>query len=194
MNARKAKKAPITKDLILDEIFELIEMRGWAHLTFRDIADHMGISLVDLHGYFPSKYDILKAMGARIDHETLKRVDSDIQTLTPSDRLFDVLMARFEASKPYKISLRRMWHEGLKQPHLVVAYLPLGFNSMIWILEAAGMHHSGLKGLVQVNAFGLLYLKLVHTWLEDPSEDMSKTMAEVDKNLQKFNNCFSKIF
>lgn len=194
MNTRKAKKSPISKDMILDEVFELIEMRGWVNLTFHDIAGHMGITLVELHTYFPSKYDILKAIVSRIDHDTLKLVASDIETLTPVDRMFDVLMARFEASKPYKPALRRMWHEGLKHPHLVAAYFPLGFNSMIWILEAAGMHNPGLVGIIQVNAFGILYLKLVHTWMDDASEDMSKTMAEVDKNLKRFSDCFSKRF
>jgi AcrR family transcriptional regulator len=191
---RKKKKAPLTSDLLLDEIVELIEMRGWVQLTFHDIAGHIGITLVELHNYFPSKYDILKAIVSRIDRETLKLVASENETLSSADRLFDVIMARFEASKPYKLALRRMWHEGCKHPYLIAAYFPLGFNSMIWVLEAAGMHHPGLMGIIQVNAFGLLYLKLVHTWLEDPNEDMSKTMAEVDKNLKRYSNCFSKRF
>jgi ubiquinone biosynthesis protein COQ9 len=194
MSPKKAKKMPVTKDLIIDEVFELIEMRGWVHLTFHDIADHIGITLVDLHTHFPSKYDLLKAMVERIDRETLKLAAADIETLTPSDRLFDVLMARFEASKPYKLALRRMWDEGFRHPQLIVAYFPLGFNSMVWILEAAGMHHPGFMGLIQVKAFGVLYLKLTHTWLEDQNEDLSKTMAEVDKNIKRFSDCFSKKF
>jgi AcrR family transcriptional regulator len=194
MKAQKTKKKEVTKDLIIDEVFELIESRGWVHMTFHDIVDHMGTSLVVLHGYFPNKYELLKAMVARIDQETLKRVSSDIESLSPSDRLFDVIMARFEASKPYKAALRRMWHEGFRYPYLMVVYFPLGFNSMIWILEAAGMHCSGLMGILQVKAFGLLYLKLLNTWFEDMSEDLSKTMAEVDKNVKRFRDYFLKLF
>ena len=194
MSPQKTKKSTLTKDLIIDEVFELIEMKGWVDLTFHNIADHIGITLVELHHFFPSKYDILKAMIARIDRETLELIAVDVETLSPSDRLFDVLIARFEASKPYKLALRRLWHEGYRHPHLVLAYFPLGFNSMIWILEAAGMHHPGLMGLIQVKALGLLYLKLVHTWLDDQTEDLSKTMAEVDKNIKRFSDCFSKKF
>jgi AcrR family transcriptional regulator len=194
MTTKKAKKSAVTRDIIIDEVFELVEMRGWVNLTFHEIAEHMGITLVELHAFFPSKYDILRAMISRIDRDTLNLIAADIDTLSPQDRLFEVLMARFEASKPYKLALRRMWHEGYRYPHLVVAYFPLGFNSMIWILEAAGMHHPGLMGLFQVKAFGLLYLKLVHTWLDDQTEDLSKTMAEVDKYIKRFNDCFSRKF
>ncbi len=53
------------------------------------------------------------------------------------------------------------------------------------MLEAAGIDTGGYKGAIKIAGLTALYLKTLKTWREDDSEDMAKTMAELDKNLER---------
>ena len=56
---------------------------------------------------------------------------------------------------------------------------------MTWMLEAAGLQTTGLKGAVRVAGLSGLYIKTLWVWRDDDSPDMAKTMAALDKNLTR---------
>jgi hypothetical protein len=56
---------------------------------------------------------------------------------------------------------------------------------MSWVLEAAGMDTSGIKGAIRVAGLGGIYLNVLRTWMEDDSADLGRTMAALDKNLSR---------
>ncbi len=87
---------------------DLAKERSWGDITLADIARAANLSLADLRREFTCKSDILRAFQAELDAEVLARAKPAGETQTPRDRLFDVVMTRFEAMQPYKPALKRI--------------------------------------------------------------------------------------
>ncbi len=99
------------------------------------------------------------------------------------DRLFDVLMMRFDAMGEEKEALRRIAADLRRDP---IASAPLArplLQSMGWMLEAAGIDSSGIAGALRVRGLAFVWGAAFRVWLED-GEDQSKTMAELDRRLR----------
>ena len=94
----------IDKSTIAQGIFTLLEEKDWAALTLNDVANHLSISLEELHHFATSKEALLAVMISYIEEQTLKYIDQDLITENTSkeDQLFDSLFARFEAAIPFK--------------------------------------------------------------------------------------------
>ena len=58
-------------------------------------------------------------------------------------------------------------------------------RSMIWMLEKAGVSSAGLKGRVRAAGLNAIMLSAIRVWLKDDSEDMSATMARLDRDLAR---------
>jgi hypothetical protein len=56
-------------------------------------------------------------------------------------------------------------------------------RSLSLMLEAAGLSASGLRGELRLQGLGAVYTAGLRAFANDESEDLSKTMAEVDKRL-----------
>jgi hypothetical protein len=56
---------------------------------------------------------------------------------------------------------------------------------MAWMLEAAGVSTAGLRGRLRVRALAVLYLSELRVFLRDDTEDLSKTMAALDRRLRQ---------
>ena len=88
--------------------FDLAEKRGWRDVTLLDIAQAAGVSLSDLRREFTSKNDIIRAFQQEIDAEVLAKTKAAPETQSPRERLFDIVMTRFELMAPYKQALKRI--------------------------------------------------------------------------------------
>ena len=158
--------------------------RGWRGLSLADIATSAKVSLADLCTHFASKAAILAAYGRRIDAKVLEESSTeDMSGETARDRLFDVLMMRFDAMGEEKEALRRIAADLRRDP---IASAPLArplLQSMGWMLEAAGIDSSGIAGALRVRGLAFVWGAAFRVWLED-GEDQSKTMAELDRRLR----------
>jgi len=134
-------------------------------------------------GYRRSKPAILGALSRRIDAATIDlpaEADASAQ-----ERLFEVLMHRFDLLTPYKPGLKGLARDarrGRLDGLALACHLP---RSLAWMLEASGVSASGLKGKVRVKLLGLAYLSTLRIWLRDDSPDLAKTMAALDKALKR---------
>jgi len=173
------------EEKIIKAALRLAVTRGWRELSLADIAKPARVSLPVLSKLFASKADILAAYGRRIDAQVLEAASGeDMTDETARDRLFDVLMMRFDALAPDKEALKRIAVD-LRRDPLASAPLARPFlQSMGWMLEAAGIDSSGLKGALRVRGLALVWSAAFRVWLDD-SEDQSKTMAELDGRLRQ---------
>ena len=77
-------------------------LNGWRKARMTDIAEEAGLTLAELHDKYPSKTALLNDFVLHIDRIVLKgavkTVDEDSSY---RDRLFDILMRRFDALNPY---------------------------------------------------------------------------------------------
>ena len=169
------------KDKILKTALQLIEELGWPELSFTDIASRAGVTLDQVYSAFPEKDSIITAFAQLLDKETLKNVEKFSENDTYRDKLFSVLMTRFDVAANYKGAIRRLW----QNPLLAISTAPQGVHSMVWMLEAAQIDVSGAAGVIKAQLFGVFYLTAVNTWLHDESPDLAETMAYIDRGLER---------
>jgi AcrR family transcriptional regulator len=170
---------------IVAAALKLAAKEGWHGLSLADIAAAARVSLPDLAADFPTKAAILAAWSREIDAEVLKAASAeDLAGESARDRLFDVLMMRFDAFAPRKPALKRIAEDMARDPFAAMAMLRPALQSLGWMLEAAGIDSSGLQGAMRVRGLALIWAAVFRVWLDD-GEDQAKTMAELDKRLRQ---------
>lgn len=179
----KAQKKDITKEEIVEKALDLAAAQGWDTVSLGDIAESCGLSLAELFEYIEDKTDILAALGRMIDKKVLENMSAQGPDISPRDRLFDIMMERYEILNDYRPGLTAILNSFLPDPKQAVISLPHLCRSMTWMLEAAGIETTGLRGALKVAGLSGVYLKVLKTWKEDDSADLSKTMAALDRDL-----------
>jgi len=178
-------ETPDTPDAVRARIvraaFDLAATEGWGRADLSRVAAAAKVSLAKLHGEFPTKAAILDAFMRDIDQAVLAAGSADVDDC-PRDRLFEVLMRRFDALAPHKAGVAAVLRDGC-DPTVALIGLPCFLRSMAWMIEAAGLSSGGISGLARVNGLGLIYANTVRVWLRDDSPDMGKTMAALDQGL-----------
>jgi ubiquinone biosynthesis protein COQ9 len=155
---------------------------GWARLTIIDAARHAGLSLADARVRFPGKLALLRRFGAMLDEAALSAAPAEG---APRDRLFDLLMSRFEAMKPHRSGLRAVLRHLPGDPALVVALSCATRRSMRWMLQAAGISTAGLPGELRVRGLVAVWLWALRAFQRDATDDLAPTMAALDTALQR---------
>ena len=185
--ARSAKTAPAgtPRDRILDATLALAEREGWRKASLGAIAGEAGVPLHQLYGEFRSRAAILGALMARTDAGVLAETPAAEPDESARDRLFDVLMRRFDALKPHRAALKVIVRELATDPPTALCSAPAFLRSMTWMLEAAGLSSAGIRGRLRVRALALIYLCVLRVFVDDDSEDLAKTMAALDRRLRQ---------
>lgn len=182
------RKADIPKHII-DTALTLAAERSWKEISLNHIAAAAKLPLSEVYGSFPSKTAILAGFSRQIDVDMLAALDADAAQAPVRERLFDVLMKRFDALNPHKGAIANILGDSCADPLAAFSGLaPLG-QSMAWMLEGAGIGTQGPLGLVRIKGLSMIYLSALVVWLRDESPDMAKTMAHLDKRLRQAENC-----
>ncbi len=180
---------------VVEAALELAAGQGWRHTSLSAIAAEAGLGLDQVHAAFPSKASIVGGFVKRIDQQVLAHSAApgagkkagekagEEAGVTARDRLFDVLMRRFDALTPHKAGLAAIARDTCADPLAAVVLLPRVVGSMAWMLEAAGLSSSGLIGALRAKGLALVYGEAFRVWLGDDSKDMAKTMAALDRAL-----------
>lgn len=182
-STKSQKKTPALREKAVKAALTLAARDGWANVSLSDIARHAKISLADLHEHFEDKTDILAAYNRMVDRQVLNNVGEPDNQTSHRDCLFEILMERFDVLNEDRKALTSILESFRFDPKQLIIGLPHLGRSMSWMLEAAGIDTSGIRGTAHIMALTTVYMATVKTWLEDDSEDMSKTMAALDKNL-----------
>jgi ubiquinone biosynthesis protein COQ9 len=164
---------------------DLAEKRGWRGVTLLDIAQAAGMSLSDLRREFTCKNDIISAFQKEVDAEVLAKAKAASQAQTPRDRLFDIIMTRFEVLAPYKPALKRVSTYFCCRPGEAATLVCSSLASQYWMLAGAGAKLDGPGGALRVTGLAAIYGKVFQVWLDDPSPSLDKTMAALDKRLAR---------
>lgn len=169
---------------LVDAALGLAAARPWAQISLNEIAKAAGLSLAELHEAAPTKSHVVRAFLKRIDAAVLAGPAPEFSEPV-RDRLFDVLMRRFDALKPHKDAVASIVEGFSRDPVAALCGWPGLLRSMSWMLEAAGLDASGLRGALRAKGLALVWLAALRTFLTDSSEDLSATMAALDKALKR---------
>jgi len=169
----------------LDAFLGLIAEKDFAAVTLRDVAAAAGLGLADLYRLYPDKVALVGAFMARIDADVLAGTPShDDPEETARDRLFDVMMRRYDALRPHRLALRAIRRAGTRDPLLALALGPALRRSMAVMLEAASLPSEGLSGALRQNGLLAIHYAVSRVYDRDETADLSKTMAALDSRLK----------
>lgn len=168
---------------IVETTLKLAAEGRWPYIGLRDIAAASGVSLAELHELYPSKTAILRAWADMIDAEVLAPATALDPEDSPRDRLFDVLMRRFDAMQDNRTAVAAILQATCRDPLAGLCMAPGLMRSMRWMLEAADIRTGGPKGGMITRGLVGVWLATLRVWLKDDSADMAATMAALDRNL-----------
>jgi AcrR family transcriptional regulator len=173
--------------------FDLATERGWGDISLTDIAQAANLDLSDLRREFSCKSDIIRAFQKEVDAEVLARARPAGEAQTPRDRLFDVIMTRFEVMQPYKPALKRISSYLCCRPGEAATLLCSSLASQYWMLAGSGAKLDGPGGALRVAGLAAIYGKVFQVWLGDPSPSHDKTMAALDQRLARGERMLSSL-
>lgn len=186
--ARTATARPAAVDfdrLVIDAAMRLAAEQGWRNVTLASVAEAAGIKLIDLYARYPSRAAILAGFARRVDAEVLKGGAAGDGGDSPRDRLFDVMMRRYDAMKPYREAIAAIAADAPRDPLALLCLAGQARRSMTWMLEAAGIPSEGPLGVLKAKGLAAIHAGVMRVWLNDDSEDSAKTMAALDTSLKR---------
>ena len=172
------------RDRIIDATMESIAFHGWQRLSLHTIATAAGVSMLDLYREFGSKQAILSALLRRTDEAVLATPVDAQSDERPRDRVFDLLMRRFDALTPYRDAFAVLARELPRDPLVALGTGARLLHSIAWMLEAGGIAATGVSGIIAVKLTAAAYLATARVWLRDESPDLASTMAILDRRLR----------
>ncbi len=171
---------------IVDALMKLAGERSFEDIAIRDICQEAGVSLADFRDCFPSKGAVLAGLSRRIDRVVLAQDSGELADESPRERLFDILMRRLEAMAPYREGLREISGWLRREPAAALAMNQVVLNSMRFMLEAADIElDDGAAGAIKLQGLALAWARIIGVWLDDDDPGLSKTMAELDRELTR---------
>ncbi len=171
---------------IVDSLMKLAGERQFEDLSIRDICAEAGVTLADFRDSFPSKGAVLAGFSRRIDRAVLTQSGEELADENPRERLFDVLMRRLEAMALYREGLKETNAWLRREPSAMLAMNQVVTGSMRFMLEAAGIElEDGAAGAIKLQGLTLAWARIVAVWLDDDDPGLSKTMAELDRELSR---------
>lgn len=192
--AKRKPSASIMRKRIIAAMLEQTEIENWRSVTLSTISESTGFSISEIYSVFPTKQAILQAYFDDVDQAVSSDTDPEDINETPRDRLFDVLMRRFDILQKHKPAIANILREMPNDPVSCLCSAPRFFKSMTAMLEAAQLSSPGIIGSLKTKGLSLVYLTTLRIWLKDDTPDMSKTMAALDKNLRRADQAASIIF
>jgi ubiquinone biosynthesis protein COQ9 len=167
---------------LITAAFRIAGERGWRQVDVVAAAREAGLSLVEARERFPSRAAILLRFGRLADQAALQdaSIDGSVR-----DRLFDLLMRRFDVMQSHRAGVKALLRFLPKHPPAALLVACATKRSMRWMLQAAGVGATGPRGELRVRGLLAVWLWGVRAWDRDDSEDLSGTMAAVDVALQR---------
>ena len=170
---------------IVDAALHLAGERGWNGLSLDEIANAAGLNLAEFREEFQSKAQILAAFTRAVDDAVLAKIGRPEPGTVSRDRLFDVLMTRFEVMAPYKSALCRIMSDLRYRPSESLMQAGAATRSMYWMMAAAGLEADGPRGTLRIPGLMGIYARAFDIWLEDDDPGMARTMAALDSRLRR---------
>lgn len=162
----------------------------WRDVTLAKLADAASRPISDFYG---------ATLGEAIDcvEEAFDRaIADDLVSLDPGqsvrDRLFDLIMKRFEAMEPHRVAVLAMEHGVDRDPTLLAVAHQRHVRCARWVLALAGLEADGMTGQARAQGLGVIIGQARAAWRGDDAGDFAKTMASLDKNLRRAEEMFGR--
>ncbi|WP_428483307.1 TetR family transcriptional regulator [Rhodopila sp.] len=160
--------------------FRLAAEDGWRHVTVPAACRAAGLPLSEARARFPGRSTILLRFGRLADQAALTDAPSEGPV---RDRLFDLLMRRFDALQTHRDGIKALLRALPTDPATTLLLAVATRDSMRWMLQAAGIDATGPRGDLQAQGLAAVWLWCLRTWEKDETDDLSGTMSALDSAL-----------
>ncbi|MES1158722.1 MAG: hypothetical protein ABUL42_02400 [Terricaulis silvestris] len=164
--------------------------KPWREVTLAQLAQQVGRPVTDFYG---------GSLGEAVDcvEEAFDRaIGEDLDALDPTqsvrDRLFELIMRRFEAMEPHRAAVAAMEAGADRDPTLLGAAHQRHVRCARWVLALAGLEADGMTGHARAPGLGVIIGQARAAWRGDEAGDFAKTMASLDKNLRRAEEMFGR--
>lgn len=176
------------REACLRSFLDLLATHPPSRIDLAQVANASGVSLAEMRASYGGVDDLLAAFFRATDRQVLAEGGPDGADFAgegPKERVFEVLMRRLDALEPHRLAVANLLRAARRDPRLALQLLRLSTQSHRWMLAAAGIDCTGLKGDVRAHGLALLFARVVDTWLKDDEPGLSRTMAALDQELMK---------
>jgi hypothetical protein len=183
-----------TENKYIKKGFDLINDIGWEEFSLEKLSTKEKIPINDLKVFFKCKNSIVDKFSRMIDKniESKLRID-DFKDSSKKDILFELIMMRFDEMEGFKGSLVKILDVSKNKPLLISIITKNVMNTMDFFLELSNSYNNYAFDFLKKNFLFFIYSITFKTWLSDDTEDLSKTMAELDKLLSTAENFQQKV-
>lgn len=157
----------------------------WPEIAFGQIARALGMSMEALEAHAVDKDGILALLGQAIDRRMENAAPPDLADGSIKDRLFELVMARLDAMRPWRAGLAAVVEALMRDPLAAARQRAAFARSMEKILMMAGADLTPPWGGLKIAGLSLLYVKILKTWAADQTGDEGMTMAALDRDLSR---------
>jgi ubiquinone biosynthesis protein COQ9 len=162
--------------------FQLAAEKGWRQVSVAAAARAAGLPLARARERFPGRASVLLRFGRLADQSALAEVPA---LGSVRDRLFDLLMRRVDMLQAHRTGVLALLRALPSEPPTALLLAVATRRSIRWMLEAAGVRTTGIRGELRVRGLLSVWLWAVRAWQRDESEDLAATMAALDTALRR---------
>lgn len=168
----------------ITEFFEALSSRGWDALeSAGDRGMDSGYQEKTNYGSYDSPLDGIKSAIAYAYSIIREHPEFDASMTEPKDRLFDQLMALFDIFSVDRPGIQVAYKKIIISPCILREINQDLFDLFSLILQKSNVNVPPIFGAIKVFALEIAVLCMLQTWIEDESEDLSRTLVAVDEKL-----------
>ena len=156
----------------------------WQKVTLEQIAKTAKISVAQIQKRFADPNAILPLIVDELSAQPLKAVGKPDRKTTAHDRLFEILMARFDVMQTWRKAILSIAAAVRHDPRMAFILAPPQIRAMKQTLDFAGFASVGACSKLTPLALWAVFLATFRTWTSDETPDMSRTMAALDRYLR----------
>jgi hypothetical protein len=168
----------------LDDLSRGLAEHGWRSYPSPQLAATLGVTPAELQAAYPSPCNVLAALTRQFNQDMLQGYQQQGGEAV-RDRLFDLIMRRFDAMLPHRPAIAKLMHDLWFQPLLKASMAEGLCGSLNLILHHAGAPTHGWQGKLAGAGLGLIYADTLRLWLKDNSSDQGRTMACLERHLER---------
>lgn len=162
----------------------------WREATLTKLAAAAGRPAADFYG--ASLWEAVDCSEEAFDRAIAEKVDALNPGQSVRDRLFDLIMRRFEAMEPHRAAVLAMEQGVDRDPTLMASAHQRHVRCARWVLALAGLEADGMTGQARAQGLGVIIGQARAAWRGDDAGDFAKTMASLDKNLRRAEEMFGR--
>jgi hypothetical protein len=176
------------REALAKAALSVAEARGWRGVTLFDLAEAARRPVTDFYGATLSDaVDCVEEAFDRAVGEGMSAVD---QSQPLRDRLFDLIMQRFEAMEPHRAAVLAMEPTG--DPVALAGLHGRHVRLARWIMALAGLDGEGVPGKARAQGLAVIIGQARSAWRQDDAGDFARTMAALDKALRRAEETFGR--